>query len=46
MVIDETTTGQEIAAFNQNDMSDDLRGPGVDTLKHNLEQYKKNIAWK
>ena len=42
MTVDETTTGDEIAAFSQRDMSDDYRGTGVDLLKENLAQFKKD----
>jgi hypothetical protein len=41
MVIDETTGGDEVAVFLQRDMSDDFRGPGVDLLKKNLVELKK-----
>ena len=41
MVIDETTSGDEIAAFKQIDMSDDFLGPGVELLRKNLVQYKR-----
>lgn len=41
MVIDETTSGDEIASFRQIDMSDDFLGPGVELLRQNLIQYKK-----
>ena len=41
MVIDETTSGDEVAAFKQIDMSDDFLGPGVELLRQNLIQYKK-----
>ena len=43
MVIDETTSGEEIAAFAQPDMSDDLRGPGVEQLKAALQKYKDGL---
>ena len=42
MVIDETTSGDEIASFTQKDMSDHFRGPGVGLLKKNLVQYKSD----
>jgi len=42
MVIGETKSGDEIASFNQRDMSDQFRGPGVDMLRRNLIAYKKN----
>jgi hypothetical protein len=41
MVVDETSSGHEVAAFKQRDMSDDYRGPGVDELKAALKNYKK-----
>lgn len=41
MVVDETTSGDEIAAIVQREMSDDFRGPGVEELKAALEKYKK-----
>lgn len=44
MVIDETTSGDEIAAFNQVDMSDDFLGPGVELLRKNLMEYKKESS--
>lgn len=44
MVIGETKSGDEIASFNQRDMSDQFRGPGVDMLRKNLIDYKKNNA--
>jgi hypothetical protein len=45
MIVDETTSGDEIAAFNQYDMSDDFRGPDVEMLKGRLLKYKnKNVG--
>lgn len=41
MVIEEITSGDEIASFQQIDMSDDFLGPGVELLRKNLLQYKK-----
>jgi len=41
MTADETTSGDEIAAIPQRDMSDDCRGPGVEELKRSLQDYCK-----
>ena len=46
MTVDETTSGDEIATFTQQDMSDDLRGPGVDELRTALEKYKQENSWR
>ena len=43
MVVDETTSGNEIASFNQRDMSDEYYGPGVDLLRQNLIKYKQQL---
>lgn len=44
MTIDETTSGDEIHTFPQQDMSDDLYGPGVDELRAKLKQYKETVS--
>ena len=43
MTVDETTSGSKILTFTQQDMSDDLRVPGVDNLKAALEKFKREL---